>query len=164
MSLERHTGSSPLAYKVKADRQPTKCSHPVNNEKQVPHFSVKINSLFLLLPRLQRRMSTITSRRNQKRCATPSSPSYTRGGCREGCLEECLVASLVELEAAPPQDQLLRRSTEHCRQCLYLRSQHTLLFTQPEYTFNKHQATGLFCLQLNSCHNLCLQHLINLSN
>lgn len=59
----------------------------------------------------------ITSRKNLRRCATLSSPSYTRGACQrvcqEECLEECLVASLVEQEEAPLLVQLLRRLTKH---------------------------------------------------
>lgn len=74
-------------------------------------------SFYLFIPRQQRRMSMSTSRKNLRKCATPSSPSYTRGACQgvcqEECQEECLVASLVEQEGALLLVQLLRRLTEH---------------------------------------------------
>lgn len=56
-----------------------------------------------------------TSRRNWKRCATPSSPNCIKvvlEECQGECLVECLVASLVELEAALPLVQPSRRSTK----------------------------------------------------
>lgn len=61
-----------------------------------------------------RRTNMITSRRNWRRCATPSSANYIREEeeCQEECREECQEVSLVELEQAHPLALPLRKSTK----------------------------------------------------
>lgn len=79
-------------------------------------FCFEVKSFFFIFPvkmtfRQQKRTSMNTSRRNWKRCATPSSPNSIKV-VPEECLVERLEASPVELKAALPLVPPSRRSTK----------------------------------------------------